>query len=117
MCEPRQIYLIVFYQKNPDNKCLSFTGVSSALSVVFVFPVQALTCTFNYGFHCLVATKVSIFFHLEVITLTVLKLPLIYYFTSISFLFAKKTFKTSGPTRKNIYTESRNKSSICKNTF
>ena len=62
MCEPRQIYLIVFYQKNPDNKYLSFTGVSSALSVVFVFPVQALTCTFNYGFHCLVATKVSIFF-------------------------------------------------------
>ena len=103
---------------NPDNKCLSFTGVSSALSVLFVFPVQALTCTFNYSFRCLVETKVYIF-HLEVITLRVLKLPviLVYYVSSLSFLFSKNTFKTSGPTHKNIYTESRNKSSICKNTF
>ena len=85
-------------------KRLSFTGVSSALSVLFVFPVQALTCTFNYSFHCLVATKVSIFFHLEVITLTVLKLPviLVYYVSSLSFLFSKNAFKTSGPTHKNI---------------
>ena len=43
-------------------KRLSFTGVSSALSVLFVFPVPALTCTFNYRFHCLVETIVSIFF-------------------------------------------------------
>ena len=99
-------------------KCLSFTGVSSALNVLFVFPVQALTCTFNYSFHCLVETKVY-FFHLEVITLRVLKLPviLVYYVSSLSFLFSKNTFKTSGPTHKNIYTESRNKSLICKNTF
>ena len=47
---------------NSDNNRLSFTGVSSALSVLLVFPVQAPTDTFNYGFHCLVETKVSIFF-------------------------------------------------------
>ena len=47
---------------NSINKSLSFTGVSSALSVLFVFPVQALTDTFiNYRFHSLVETKVSIF--------------------------------------------------------
>ena len=84
-------------------KRLSFTGVSSALSVLFVFPVQALTDTFNYSFRCLVETKVYIF-HLEVITLRVLKLPviLVYYVSSLSFLFSKNTFKTSGPTHKNI---------------
>ena len=31
------------------------------LSVLFVFPVQALTDTFNYSFRCLVETKVPIF--------------------------------------------------------
>ena len=84
-------------------KRLSFTGVSSALSVLFVFPVQALTDTFNYSFRCLVETKVYIF-NLEVITLRVLKLPviLVYYVSSLSFLFSKNTFKTSGPTHKNI---------------
>ena len=46
---------------NSINKRLSFTGVSSALSVLFVFPVQALTETFNYSCRCLVETKVPIF--------------------------------------------------------
>ena len=61
------------------------------LSVLFVFPVHALTDTFNYSFRCLVETKVYIF-HLEVITLTVLKLPLIYYVSSLSFFFATEYF-------------------------
>ena len=47
---------------NSINKRLSFTGVSSALSLLVVtFPVQALTDTFNYSFRCLVETKVPIF--------------------------------------------------------
>ena len=95
--------LFIFFGSFLINKRLSFTGVSSALSVLFVFPVQALTDTFNYSFRCLVETKVYIF-HLEVITLRVLKLPviLVYYVSSLSFLFSKNTFKTSGPTHKNI---------------
>ena len=89
------------------------------LSVLFVFPVQALTDTFNYGFS-LFSWNIRIyffFFYPEVITLTVLKFPLIYYVSSLSFFFVKNTFKTSGPTHKNIYIESRKKSSIWKNTF
>ena len=46
---------------NSIYKLLSFTGVSSALSVLFVFPVQALTDKFNYSCRCLVETKVPIF--------------------------------------------------------
>ena len=46
---------------NSSNKRLSFTGVTSALSLLFAFPVHALTDTFNYSFRCLVETKVPIF--------------------------------------------------------
>ena len=46
---------------NSINKRLSFTGVSSALRLLFAFPVHALTDKFNYSFRCLVETKVPIF--------------------------------------------------------
>ena len=52
---------VYFFGSFLINKRLSFTGVSSALSVLFVFPVQALTETFNYSCRCLVETKVPIF--------------------------------------------------------
>ena len=46
---------------NSINKRLSFTGVSSALCLLFAFPVHALTDKFNYSCRCLVETKVPIF--------------------------------------------------------
>ena len=105
-------FFVSFQQTNSISVFLK--GVSSALSVLFVFPVQALTDAFNYTFHCSVKTKVFLFFIYNFnILLTILKLPVIYHASLHCSLFAKNTKQAAHLT----IIESRNESAIWKNTF